>query len=311
MSEDHDASWTPPPTYEVTTPDGRVLKYCMYGPEDGRPVIFHNGTPGTRLWSQRPIGIAERCGVRVLIYDRPGYGGSTRHVGRSVADAADDTARLADAQGWDRFGTCGGSGGGPHALATAVRLPDRVTRCAAIVCPAPYVADGEDGPAGLAPDSWLAGMSPGNVIEFTTALRSETAYRELVQKLGQEAVANIEAKNPEVLSGYDLPEADLAEIRRNLNEDLPGQLERARASWLESTDGWVDDALAMVRPWGVDLAQLQVPVSLWYGPDDVLCPRGHTDWLLAHLPGVQARALPGGHMLPDDSIAEMFAWVSE
>ncbi|MGE5829501.1 MAG: alpha/beta fold hydrolase [Micromonosporaceae bacterium] len=305
------ASWTPPLSRELSTPDGRVLRYCLYGPEDGRPVIDHHGTPGTRLWPARVVNLAARSGARVLCYDRPGYGGSSRHVNRSIADAADDVARLADAQGWGRFGTCGGSGGGPHALACAVRLADRVTRCAALVCPAPYAADGADGPAGLASGSWFAGMSPGNVTEFTAALSGEPAYRPLVERLGREAMANIEANEPQFLPGYDLPESDLAELRRIFAENSPGRFERARATWLDSADGWVDDVLAMVRPWGVDLAQLGVPVTVWYGPDDVLCPRSHTDWLLAYLPGVQARELPGGHVVPDDSIAEMFAWVSE
>jgi pimeloyl-ACP methyl ester carboxylesterase len=308
-------SWTPPPTGELSTPDGRVLRYCLYGPDDGAPVVSHAGTPGTRYWRPEMIDIAERCGLRVLAYDRPGYGGSTRRPGRSVADAADDVALLVDAQGWDRFATVGGSGGGPHALACAVRLADRVIRCAAVVCPAPYVphgpdgTDGPDGPAGLGQKSWFAGMSPGNIVEFMAASQGEADYRPLVERLGREAMANIEKKEPEILSGYDLPEADIEEMRRRLAAPPAGWLERAHAMWLDGFDGWIDDSIAMVRPWGVNMADLRVAVALWYGPDDVLVPRGHTEWLLAHLPGVERRELPGGHMLSDDSTAEMFGWV--
>src|SRR5262245_30964700 len=304
------AAWTPPPSHEVSTPDGRVLRYCLYGHEDGRPAISHDGTPGTRFWSQRMIDLVTRCGVRVLAYDRPGYAGSTHQVGRSVADAADDVARLADAVGWDRFGTFGGSGGGPHALACAVLLPARVTRCAAMSCPAPYVADGQDGPAGLAPDSWFAGMSAGNVAEFTAAQRGEAAYRPLVDQLGREAMANVENNEPDLLPGYDMPESDLAEMRRAMTEPSAGRVERSRAALLDGADGWIDDVLAMLRPWGVDLTRLRVPVSVWYGPDDVLCPRGHADWLLAHLPGVQAREIAGGHLLSDDALVDMLAWLN-
>jgi pimeloyl-ACP methyl ester carboxylesterase len=307
---DDSAQWIPPPTYEVSTPDGRRLRYCLYGPEDGQPVIANNGTPGTRLPSLRAVDLAARCGVRELVYDRPGYGGSTRQVGRRIADVADDVALLADAQGWDRFATWGASGGGPHALACAVRLPDRVVRCAAVVCPAPYVADGADGSAGLSATSWLAGMSPGNVTEFTAALEGEAVYRPLVERLGAEAMANTERNEPELLSGYDLPESDLEEIRRRFAEPSQGRLERARAMWLGGTDGWIDDVTALLRPWGADVAQLRVPVSLWYGPDDVLCPRGHADWLLAHLPEVQPRRLPGGHIIPDASLAEIYQWLT-
>ena len=300
--------WTPPPTHTVSTPDGRVLQYCLYGPEDGYPVIDHHGTPGGRLAGPRFLDVVTRSGVRILCYDRPGYGGSTRHLGRSVADVTDDVAVLADAQGWDRFITVGGSGGAPHALACAARLPDRVIRCAAIACPAPYVADGGDGPAGLGPASFFTGMSPGEVAETKAALLGEAAYRPLVEQIGREVMANTEAGEPNILPGYELSDADIAEIRRAFAEPSPGRLDRARAMWLDSHDGWIDDMVAMTRPWGFDLAELRVPVSLWYGLDDVLCPATHSEWLLRHIPGVDGRQLPGGHLPSEDSFAEVLRW---
>jgi pimeloyl-ACP methyl ester carboxylesterase len=303
--------WTPPPTHQLSTPDGRVLRYCLYGAEDGRPVVYHSGTPGSRLAPPQLIELVDRCRVRLLAYDRPGYDGSTRLAGRSIAHAADDVAVLADAQDWDRFGTCGASGGGPHALACAVGWPDRVTRCAVMVCPAPYAADGVDGPAGLGRESWFAGMSPGEAAEATAALRGESVYRPLVERLGREVMANIEADEPDFLPGHDLAESDRAELTRVLAENSPGRRERARAIWIEGTDGWIDDMVAMVRPWGFDVARLGVPLRMWYGPEDVLCPPSHTEWLLAHLPGVQARELPGGHIVGEDSIAEMLDWVGD
>jgi pimeloyl-ACP methyl ester carboxylesterase len=295
--------WTPPVSYEVSTRDGRTLRYCLYGPEDGCPVIDHQGTPGTRLWSPQLASVVARSTARVLVYDRPGYGGSTRQPGRSIADVAADVAVLADARGWDRFGVVGVSGGGPHALACGALLPARVTRCAAVVSPAPYDR------AGLAQDSWFAGMSPGNVAEFTAALQGEPVYRPLVERLGREAVDRAEQGEPAVPSGYDLPESDLAEMRRRLTEPASGRLERVRAAWL-GTDGWIDDALALVQPWGFDVAHMRVPVTVWYGPDDVLCPHGHAEWLIAHVPGAQARELPGGHVLSDDSLAEIINWAA-
>jgi pimeloyl-ACP methyl ester carboxylesterase len=89
-------------------------------------------------------GEYERCGVRVITYDRPGYGRSTRLKGRSIADAAGDVVAIADHLGLDQFGVIGVSGGGPHALAVAAKAPERVTRCATIVSGAPYDADGLD-----------------------------------------------------------------------------------------------------------------------------------------------------------------------
>jgi pimeloyl-ACP methyl ester carboxylesterase len=87
-----------PATYELVVED-RVVNYCLYGPEDGIPVVSHNGSPGTRWKSPNSVSAIERSGVRMLVHDRPGYGGSTRQAGRRVADAAEDVRRLADALG--------------------------------------------------------------------------------------------------------------------------------------------------------------------------------------------------------------------
>jgi pimeloyl-ACP methyl ester carboxylesterase len=102
---------------------------------------------------------AER-GMRWVSYSRPGYGSSTRHEGRSVADCVGDVVAILDHLGADRFYTTGASGGGPHTLACAALLPDRVRGCAAIAAVAPHDA------AGLA---WTVGMGPENIEEFGAA----------------------------------------------------------------------------------------------------------------------------------------------
>ena len=129
-----------PATYEMVIED-RVVNYCLYGPEDGTPVISHNGAPSTRWKRPNIVTAIERSGVRMLVHDRPGYGGSTRQAGRRVADAAEDVRRLADELGWERFAVHGHSGGSPYALACAALLPGRVTRCAIGAGPAPSHAD--------------------------------------------------------------------------------------------------------------------------------------------------------------------------
>jgi pimeloyl-ACP methyl ester carboxylesterase len=289
-----------PPTFELPLRDGRVLSYCLYGPDHGAPVLFHYGTPGVRLLAPQHVRAAERCGVRLLVADRPGYGGSTRRPGRRIADVVDDIAQLADALGWDRFATWGGSGGAPHALACAAMLAGRVCRCASVVGPAPFDAEGLD---------WFAGMSAGNVEEFTRARLGEAAYRPLVERLAREAVAAVEAGQVQVAPDYHLPDADVAALRARLAE--PGHGQRTRLAYVGGVDGWVDDLLAMTRPWGFELAQLAVPVSVWYGPGDVLSPRGHAEWLLAHVPGAARRELPGGgHLLGDREFDSLYAWLT-
>ena len=103
-----------------------------------------HGTPGSRV-SRFPIGDPYAdAGVCVAQYDRPGYGDSTRRPGRTVADCVADVAALADELGWERFAVTGGSGGGPHSLACAALLPDRVIRATCDVGIAPWNAEGLD-----------------------------------------------------------------------------------------------------------------------------------------------------------------------
>src|SRR5947209_5210464 len=135
----------------VTVGGGRVVTAAEWGDPDGFPVFNLHGTPGSRFGRPPLEGAVRELGVRMITYDRPGYGGSTRHPGRRVVDCVGDVAAIADALGIGRFAVTGGSGGGPHCLAVAARLPDRVLRARCIVGVAPFRAQGLDFYAGMDP----------------------------------------------------------------------------------------------------------------------------------------------------------------
>src|SRR4051794_39170038 len=97
--------------------DDRVLAVEVSGALDGVPVFLLHGTPGSRSGPRPRTSVLYRQGVRLISYDRPGYGGSTRMQNRRVVDAAADVDAIADRMGVDRFAVVGRSGGGPHALA--------------------------------------------------------------------------------------------------------------------------------------------------------------------------------------------------
>jgi pimeloyl-ACP methyl ester carboxylesterase len=140
------------------------------------PVFALRGTPGSRFSGLHPDPEkVSKAGLRLITYDRPGYGGSTRHHGRTVVDCVDDIARIADELGLERFAVTGGSGGAPHSLATAARLPERVTRAECNVGPAPYEAEGL---------GYFNGMDRENVKELEWALAGEET---LVPELEREA----------------------------------------------------------------------------------------------------------------------------
>src|SRR3954468_19949030 len=99
-------------SFEVKTRDGRILTTSVTGPPDGWPVFLLHGTPGSRHGPKPRASVLYRRGIRLIAYDRPGYGGSTRHPGRQVADAAQDIAAIAAELAIDRFAVVGRSGGG-------------------------------------------------------------------------------------------------------------------------------------------------------------------------------------------------------
>jgi pimeloyl-ACP methyl ester carboxylesterase len=121
----------------IQTPDGRELRVVRAGAPDGRPVVYQMGTPTSRLVFPAHAALALRLGIRLVSYDRPGYGASTPRPGRVVADSADDVEAIADALGLDRFGLWAFSGGPPFVLAVAARIPERVTGVVTLASPAP------------------------------------------------------------------------------------------------------------------------------------------------------------------------------
>jgi pimeloyl-ACP methyl ester carboxylesterase len=138
--------------------------FAEWGTAEGFVVFSLHGGPGSRFGRFFDERVYAEMGARVITYDRPGYGGSDRRRGRSVADCVDDVAAIADRLDVDRFAVTGGSVGGPHCLAVAAGLPERVIGAICTAGPAPFDAPGLD---------WFEGMDPLNVREIDWALAGE------------------------------------------------------------------------------------------------------------------------------------------
>jgi pimeloyl-ACP methyl ester carboxylesterase len=129
----------------LSLPDGRTLAYETFGEADGRPVFFQHGTGDSRLARHPDESIAASLGVRLITADRPGVGGSTRKQHRTLLDWSKDAEALVDALGVERFAVAGWSGGGPHALAIAYALGDRVSSATIASSLAPFDDPGTRG----------------------------------------------------------------------------------------------------------------------------------------------------------------------
>jgi pimeloyl-ACP methyl ester carboxylesterase len=300
MSDAETRGWTTPKHVEhrVATRDGRSLAVAEWGDPDGIPLVDLNGTPGGRIFCWIDPGIYARHGLRRFTVDRPGYGESTRRPGRSVADIVPDIEAIAEALGVGQFAVAGGSGGGPHALACAALLGDRVLRCLASVSIAPYGVEVLD---------WLAGMTGGNVDEFNAGLAGEEAIRSLLERERTTMLERVADGRDDILGdSYELSEADQAQMAK-YRDVIADDIKNALAP---GVDGWVDDDLAFTRPWGFDPGSIRVPVYLAYGRSDTLVPAAHGDWLAAHIPGATAVVSEAGHLGDDASVEVEMAWLA-
>jgi pimeloyl-ACP methyl ester carboxylesterase len=263
-------------TRSVQAADGRSLTVHEAGDPEGAPVLFHHGTPSSgRPW-QRHDAEAEQQGVRLISYDRAGYATSDRNPGRAVVDVVGDALAIMDALGVDRFATWGPSGGGPHALACAARAGDRVAACATMSGAGPSDAPDLD---------FLAGMGDGNIHEFGLARDGEAALRPALE---EEAAGLRGATVPQLVEGLApfLSDVD-AEA---LDDDLGGYFLAIFGEALaDGVDGWVDDDLAFVRPWGFEVSEIGVPVLVLQGRQDLMVPFAHGVWLARSIRGAEAR----------------------
>jgi pimeloyl-ACP methyl ester carboxylesterase len=270
----------------VEGPDGRALDVLVAGPEDGIPLVFHNGTPMGLVAYAPMIAAAAERGVRMIYYSRPGYGGSPPQPGRVVADAPADVALILDELDAGLFLTAGWSGGGPHALACAALLPGRCLAAASLAGVAPRRAVGLD---------WLDGMAEENVAEFDAAAAGRPELTVFLEAAAAELRGITGPRLADALGGL-VSGVDQAAAVGPFADYLAAGFDRALSPGI---DGWRDDDLAFVADWGFGLDALGglAQVAVWQGGQDKMVPAAHGRWLAGSIPGSRAHLLPAeGHL---------------
>jgi pimeloyl-ACP methyl ester carboxylesterase len=283
----------------VETADGRTLALEEAGDPAGLPVLVHNGTPNSRHLYAPNVADAAQRGLRLIGYDRPGYGGSTPQPGRTVADCAADVRAICDSLGLTRLAMWGISGGGPHVLACAALLPGLVSAAASLASPAPCDAEGLD---------WFDGMGQDNIDDFRLYQSDPEASR---AKLEKDREVLLAATPDDLMQGWQtlLTPTDAAALTGEVAGFLTWSMQDGLAP---GGEGWWEDGVAQSAPWGFDLSQISVPVLVMHGRQDRFVPFGHGEWLAAHVPGAQARLLGNdGHVtLLQRRIPEVHAWLT-
>lgn len=283
---------------DVTLRDGRTLHVYDEGDPTGNVVVQHHGTPGSGLGYPPDNELGRERGLRIIRYERAGYGGSTPKPGRSVVDVVADIEDVLDAFDVERYVSLGGSGGCPHSFACGARS-ERCLAAGAIAAPTPYPAEGLD---------WLAGMGDENVVEFNAALEGP---EKLEVYLEGEAAALRAAKPEEVKEVWAtvLPPVDAAVLTGDRAEHWKRSNDRALAQGIA---GWRDDDIAFTKPWGFELSEIRVPTLLWQGVQDLMVPVAHARWLAERIPGVETHVSEeDGHLsIAVGRLGEIYDWLA-
>lgn len=286
--------------------DGRRLGYAEYGDPAGKPVLHFHGTPDSRLEGTLPPdgdvpGVADtanRLGVRLIMPDRPGIGFSDFKPGRTILDWPDDVLALADALRLERFAVMGLSGGGPYAAACAYKIPQRITRMGIISGVGPPEMPGAM--------DFLSKTSDGQAVRLGAKapwlLRLVLAYtifkfRHNPEKLVAETAAEVSPPDQEALRRREVAETVIRMTGGAFQQGARG------AAW---------DYTLFSRPWGFALGDICLPVFLWHGEDDWVCPVAMGRYVAENIPGCMARIVPGeGHIsLVVNHFAEILAVVA-
>lgn len=271
----------------ITLSDGRALGYRELGESDGTPIIFCHGTPGARFCLSERDAIVNIPGTRWIVPERPGYGLSDPLPDRQLLDWPRDVAALADALGLTSFVIAGGSGGGPHALACAYALADRISCCLVFASPAP-----------LEFPRATRGLAFGNRAGIWLVRTSPSLYRRAIDSMRNGVLADPGRFITMMQRQMPTPDAELLADEGYARDVLRDVVEAYRQ---DSEGHAVDGRLALAsRDWGFALADIEVPVYGWYGDQDRLVTLRMMRHLAEQIPAATMKVIDGaGHLLSD------------
>lgn len=274
-------------------PDGRQLGYAQYGAADGHPVLFFHGIPGSRLQRNPDLSVLNELSICVYALDRPGTGLSSYQRRRTLLHWPEDIRAFCDGLRIQQFSCIGISSGGPYALACAYRLPHRIRRLAIVSSLAP-----------LDQPELFDQLDPKMKRLFRLARRVPMMMNILARVLFRAFSSRFDVAFEKLVA--NLPEHDkklLADpaIAAMFKEDV-GQAFR------QGSRGVVSDLQILARPWGFDLAAIELPVQVWHGTADTIVPLRLAQFNRSQLPNTMEHFVEGaGHFMAIEKTSEIFS----
>jgi pimeloyl-ACP methyl ester carboxylesterase len=261
-------------------PDGRCIEYNDNGVSSKSALILHHGTPTSMTVWGTWLAAAAELGIRAIAFTRPGYASSDRKVGRSIIDANEDLEEILNQLAVENFVSVGWSGGGPYALASG--LLNKCSGVQLIASVSPYDAEDFD---------WFQDQTPEMVEEAKISARSledsinfkENYYKEIRDMTAEQFLTEYAKR-----LSFESFETTYREFSKDLSFSMHDALR-------DGVIGYAEDEYAFLRNWGFDTKEIQVPVLIWQGLDDLSVSPHMARWLNANISNPTLKLLEGQH----------------
>jgi pimeloyl-ACP methyl ester carboxylesterase len=259
--------------------DGRKLSYQDIGPQNGIPVFYFHGVPSScsewQMWGNEAM--LKGLGIRLVAVDRPGVGASTFQLNRTISKWPSDVTALADGLGIKKFAVMGYSGGGPYAAVCAAKIKDRLISTALVSSLAPFDL----------PDM-LKGVDAGNVKFLKLSFQKPWLFRVIYWQLGILSKYAPKQYLKRALLTFD--SADRAAFGRS---EVYAPIFTARGS----ARGQQVDTELIIGDWDFKIAEINMPVQIWYGEQDHNASLSMYRYLAVGISKADAHLIPGeGHI---------------
>jgi len=260
--------------------DSRSIEYIDNGVSSKSALILHHGTPTSMtVWGTWLAAAAEE-GIRAIAFTRPGYAGSDRKVGHRIIDSNDDLEEVLNQLDIENFVSVGWSGGGPYALASGLLNKCRGVQLIASV--SPYDAEDFD---------WFQDQTPEMVEEAKISAKSfedcitfkENHYTEILDMTAEKFLVEYEKR-----SSFKAFEAAYRAFSKDLSFSIHDALR-------DGVVGYAEDEYAFLRNWGFETKEIQVPVGIWQGLDDLSVSPQMARWLNTNISNPNLKLLEGQH----------------
>jgi pimeloyl-ACP methyl ester carboxylesterase len=261
--------------------DGRRLGFAEFGASTTRAVFHFHGSASSRLEHPSPENMLDKMGIRFITTDRPGHGLSDYQPDRHLIDWAQDILQLADHLGILEFYVTGNSAGGPHAMACAHQLEDRIIAGALISSMAPMSRPGA-----------FEGMPLLNQILARSARQCRGATRLIRWLMRKMVMGDAESATRQVMSS--IPDSDKAALNAPQNVEI--LVNSIHEGFRQGALGIAEDDILVNRDWGFKLEDVKARMDIWHGMKDVNVPIHGGEFLRDSLPNVRVNFLPdAGH----------------